>query len=315
MRELGLSREQSSGEQYWDVFTRLQRALDDMISAKENLTRGYGQDVFDSGILPMGSYWTLRAAQLQMDKAQLALDKAGDDLDTAEDRLGKAIIVAPFDGFITTVNVDGGDEVKKGTVAVQLADPDKFEAEVMVSEMDIFQVKPGITAMVQVDAMPAIILPAEVTHISPTATIEAGVVNYKVKVKIESLETVMQERQQARQEARQQGQTPTMVFEDIQFKEGLTVTVSIIVEEKSNVLLVPNSAITHQNGKAYVQVSKDGATEQRLITTGISNWQYTEVTDGLSEGEKVVVAQGTATTTPTSQSGGPLPFMRGRPPR
>ena len=259
----------------------------------------------------MGSYWTLRAAQLQMDKAQLALDKAGDDLDTAEDRLGKAVIVAPFDGFITTVNVDGGDEVKKGTVAVQLADPNKFEAEVMVSEMDIFQLKLGVTATVQIDAVPGLTLPAKVTHISPTATIQSGVVNYSVKVEIESLEAVLQQRQQARQ-----GKVPTMLLANLQLKEGLTVTVSIIVEEKSDVLLLPNSAIITRGRQTYAQVlSPDGTIEERAITTGISNWMQTEIIDGLTEGEKVVAAQGTATNTQTSQSGGHLPFMPRRPPR
>ena len=301
MQELGLSREQYSWQQYWDVFTKLKRAQDDLVKVKENLIRGYGQDVFQTGILPMTDFWTLRAAQLDMDKAQVASDKAQDALDTAKDDLEKAVVVAPFDGFITKVNVEGGDEVKRGTVAVQLADPDKFEAEVMVNEMDIFQVKLRKTASVQVDAMPALTLPAKVTHIAPTATIEAGVVNYKVKVELQSLQAVMQERQEA---------MPTMLPGDFQLREGLTVTVSILVEQKNDVLLVPNRAITRRGMETYVQVLKDSVIEERAIQTGISNWQYTEVTGGLSEGEKVVAPQGTATTPTTPRPGGPMPFIR-----
>jgi len=64
-------------------------------------------------------------------------------------------------------------------------------------------------------------------------------------------------------------------------------------------------------------VSPDGVTEERAIKTGIGNWQFTEVTDGLSEGEKVVVPQGTTVTTPTTQSQRPpgvmIPGMRGHP--
>lgn len=297
MQEFGLSQEPYNWEQYWDVWRNLRDAQDDLVKARENLKRGYGSDVFGSEILPMKDYWTLRAAQLDMEKAQIALDKAEDTLDIAKDELEKAVIVAPFAGFITKGNVDGGEEVKKGTVAVQLADPDKFEADLMVSEMDIFQVKLGGTAWVQVDAMPVISLPAKVTHISPTATIEAGVVNYKVKVEIESLEAVMQEQQEAMQQA-----MPAMIPEDFQLREGLTVTVSILVEGRNDVLLVPNAAITYQGRETYVQVmTPDGVIEQRSITTGISNWQYTEVTDGLSEGEQVVVPEGTTTTTTTQQ--------------
>jgi len=253
-------------------------------------------------------------AQAQLEDAQISIDDAEQDLEDAQQDLEEAkskspIITAPFAGFITTVNVEGGDEVLKGTVAVQLADPNEFGADILISEMDIFQVKLGGEAWVQVDAMPGLSLPAEVTHISPTANIQSGVVNYQVKVEIESLEAVIQERQEARQEATQQAML-TIIPKDFQLREGLTVTVSILVEERNDVLLVPNAAITSSGGRAYVQVvSPDGTTTERAITTGISDWQYTEVTKGLSEGEQVVVPQGTATTPATEQQRGPMPFF------
>ena len=193
----------------------------------------------------------------------------------------------------------------------------------------------------QVDAMSGLTFPAKVTHISPTATIQSGVVNYKVKVEVESLEAVTQERQEIQQEAiqegeipeqlkqaiaegrltqeqaeekmkqrqqdqgGQQGQVPTTILENFQLREGLTVTVSIIAAEATDVLLVPNGAITRQMGQTYAQVVlPSGATEERAIQTGISNWQFTEVTEGLNEGEKLVVPQETATTTTTQQTQG-----------
>ncbi len=254
---------------------------------------------------------TVKETQVELAKAQF--EDAKEALEEAQEELEEALenspeVIAPFDGFITKVNVEGGDEVLKGTVAVQLADPAKFEADILVSETDIFQVKLGGEAWVQVDAMPMLNLPALVTHISPTATIQSGVVNYKVKVKIQSLQSVMQERQEARQKV-----MPRIIPEDFQLRDGLTVTVSILVEARNDVLLVPNAAITHQGGQAYVQVmSPDSVIEERSITIGISNWQYTEVTDGLREGEEVVVPQGTTSPT-TSQPGGRSTFLPGRP--
>lgn len=274
--------------------------------------------------------------------ARKALADFQEDLEEARSKNPE--IKAPFAGFITSVNVEGGDEVLKGTVAVQLADPEKFEAYIMVSEMDILQVKLDMDAYVQVDAMSGMSLPAKVTHIAPTATIQSGVVNYEVKVEVQSLEAVMQERQAARQQAmanlaegelppplqqaidegrltREQvdemmkqkqaamggqatpaaGQRPTAIPEDFQLREGLTVTVTIIVEEKTDVLLVPNAAITIEGQQSYVQIAMEsGETEQRAIETGINNWQFTEITGGLNEGEPVLVPQGTTTTTTTT---------------
>jgi HlyD family secretion protein len=248
----------------------------------------------------------LTLSQGKLDDARKALLDAQKELDEAKSK--SPIIMAPFAGFITKVNVEGGDEVLTGTVAVQLADPNKFEADILVSEIDILQVKLGGEAWVQVDAMPGMNLTAKITHISPTATIQSGVVNYQVKVEIESLEAVMK-----RQQGLQSGHLPTTIPEDFQLREGLTVTVSILVDERTDVLLVPNSAITSQGGKMYIQVmSADGTSEERVVQTGISDWQFTEVTDGLSEGEQVVVPQGTTTsTTQPGPSRMPIPGLRG----
>ncbi len=299
----------------------------------EELIRRYQSEVIRAEANLVSAEANLEAMEDAPDPDEVAIKELQLELvearfEDVEEALEEALengpeIIAPFDGFITRVNVEGGDEVLKGTVAVTLADPDSFEADILVSEMDILQIKLGGEAWVQVDAMQGLSLPAEVTHVSPTATIQSGVVNYEVKVEVQSLEAVIQERQQARQETMekiqqggQQGQIPAMVTEDFQLREGLTVTVSIIVDERSDVLLVPNGAITTQGRQTYVQVVlPDGTTEERAIQTGISNWQYTEVIEGLSEDEQVIVPQGTTTTPTTSQPRprGSMPFLGGPP--
>ena len=255
----------------------------------------------------------LEIAQAQLEGAKVAIEDAQQDLQNAQKELEKAknksaIITAPFAGFITTVNVAGGDEVLAGTVAVQLADPNKFEADILVNEMDISQVKLGGRAWIDVDALPGMRLPAKVTHIAPTATIQSGVVNYTVKVELQSLETVAQQQQAGIQQATE------AVVANFQLREGLTVTVSIVVENKTDILLVPYAAITSQGGQSYVQVvSSSGTTEQRAIKTGITDYNNTEVIEGLSEGEQVIVPQGTTTSTTSQQRPqGGMPFFGGR---
>ncbi len=310
------------------------KAEEDLIRAEDNLNVLLSGTATDEVVIKK---LEVELAEGRLEDAQKAVEDAQGELDEAKSK--SPIITAPFDGFIAWVNAEGGDEVNKGHVAVTLADPNKFEAALMVSEMDILQVKLGGEATVQVDAMPGMSLPAKVTHIAPTATIQSGVVNYTVKVEIQSLQAVMQERQEARQKATEgelpeqlrkaieegritqeeaeemikQGQQglPTMIPEDFQLREGLTVTVSILVEEKNDVLLVPNGAITRRGMETYVQVVKDGVIEERSIKTGISDWQYTEVTDGLNEGEQVVVPQGTTTTPTTPAPRSPMPLFPG----
>ena len=110
-----------------------------------------------------------------------------------------------------------------------------------------------------------------------------------------------EEELEAMQEQMAQAQAEQMAaLEDIQLREGMTVTVSLIVAERSDVLLVPIEAVMTTGLQAYVQVMlEDGTIEDRTVTVGVSNWQYSEITDGLSEGEEVVVPEGATTTTTT----------------
>jgi multidrug efflux pump subunit AcrA (membrane-fusion protein) len=392
---------------WWNERMRAERDLEDAIQERNAILAGNSLTVSDTVALEVVR------KQLAIEKVQLALEDAQDalaeanlgvedaeaaiitaktdaeyaQLDLADARaeaenVGNALeealmmspeITAPFDGFITKVNVEGGDTVLKGTVAVQLADPNEFKANILVSEMDIFQVEVGTSATIQVDALGDVLFPATVTSIAPTATIQSGVVNYDVAVELQSLEVISwdindrrqqmfddlepgelpemlqqavdsgmmtQEEAEERWEQMQsgdfsppedftlpegaelpegggfgnlfdsgqqsEGQLPSTTITDFQLREGLSVTVSIIISERTDVILVPNGAITTQGGQTFVQVlSADGTTTEREVTTGISDWQYTEITDGLTEGEQVVVPEGTTTTSTETQFGRP----------
>ncbi|MGD9118864.1 MAG: hypothetical protein PVJ08_09095, partial [Dehalococcoidia bacterium] len=73
--------------------------------------------------------------------------------------------------------------------------------------------------------------------------------------------------------------------------------------------------VSSEGGQYYVEVvSASGETEKRAVQIGISDWQYTEITDGLSEGEQVVVPEGTSTSGTQDQfqgQGGAIMFRGG----
>lgn len=143
----------------------------------------------------------LDQAKLQLESAQVAVEDAVTAVDEAEDSAAEAendlkeaqnlspVITAPFDGFITKINVNGGNDVQKGTAAMQLADPDKFKANIQVTEEDISSIVLGGTATVTIDAF-EVSYPATITAIAPTATVSSGVVSYKVTVELDTTRTI-----------------------------------------------------------------------------------------------------------------------------
>jgi HlyD family secretion protein len=301
-------------------------------------------------------------ASVAVDNAVQARDDAKQTLADAQSSLDDALAIstdakAPFDGFVTTVSVEGGQDVNKGAIAAQVADPNKFEVSVLVGERDITSMAVGGLATVSVNSMTGVSLPATITAIAPTATVQSGVVNYQVTVEIQSAPSGvrsssgnlsgslsapagapsgalsgnaptgdffqgtpptglngqmpilpanaaggfgganMQGAQGLQSGAAAQSQTFTL-------RQGLSVTVNLVTASKSNVLMVPNRAITRSQGKSYVNIQKGTTTEQVAVTTGIANSQFTEVTDGVTEGETVLIPITTSTSS-SSQPQGP----------
>ncbi|MEE8599023.1 MAG: efflux RND transporter periplasmic adaptor subunit [Dehalococcoidales bacterium] len=255
--EIGLSY-----DQYWEVWNQLRDAQQNLVEAKANIARGYGADLFGTGILRLADYWTLRAAQLGMEKYQIALDEANNNLE-------EAVIFAPFDGVVASVDVKVRDVVPPPTLTlttvIHLIDLTTMELTAEVDEIDIALVKPGQEAIIEVDALPALQLDAEVISISLLPEVEEGVVLYEVGIGFD-------------------------VPEVNEVKVGMSATADIIIHGGSGILLVPDRAIEQDSeGNPVVKVMVNEEIEERPVVTGISDGYQTEIVDGLSEGEIVVI--------------------------
>ena len=322
---------------------------------------------------------SLTQAQINVEKARLNLSNAvsGNDgkapdplnissmeqdlkiaqanLAVAEKLLRQATIVAPFAGLIASVNVVPGDQVTASAVAVRLIDPVNFQTDVLVNETQVYQLKIGTPATVQVVAVPNVTFPAIVKLISETPTVSSNVVNYTVTVALDPVDAAAVKALSAAQTApvttsgrartasiggqtvtdnrtfprqafpgqpsdnrtasdnrtspsrpftgqSQQAQSTTTLPMNFRLREGLTVTVSIIAEQRTDILLIPNKAITSRSGKYYVKTLMEGKTEEKMIQAGITDGQNTEVVSGLSEGDQVSTATNIAATTTTTGS-------------
>ena len=150
-------------------------------------------------------------------------------------------------------------------VIIYLVDLTTIELNVEVDEIDIPGVKPGQRAIIDVDALPDVEFEGEVLTVSPVAKEEAGVILYEVKVGFN-------------------------VPEGSGLKVGMSAEADIVIVDRSNVLLVPDRAITEDSeGNPVVMVVVNEQTEERPVVIGISVCFDNEIVSGLSEGEVVVV--------------------------
>lgn len=196
----------------------------------------------------------------------------------AKDKLNDYYIRAPFDGIITNILVKAGDTISGGVIATLITD-DKI-AEVSLNEVDAAQVKIGQDAILTFDALPNVSLKGKVVEISTIGTESQGVVSYGIKISFED--------------------------KNQEIKPGMSVTAKIIANFKDNVLLVPNLAIKTFSGNKYVdkpfdKISQDkvsisirggitlSSTTRQIIKTGLANDEFSEVLEGLEEGDIIIL--------------------------
>ena len=212
---------------------------------------------------------SIKLKELQAEKAKLALAQANEELK-------KAQIIAPFTGIVADINVKEGDQLSaitySTTTIIPLIDPSLIEISGIIDEIDIPGVEQGQEATITLDALPGTELKGKVTFISPVASIQAGIVSYKITITLE----------------------PTA---NAELREGMTADADIIIERHEDVLLIPNLAIKGTLESPWVEVvanERSKQTEQREVILGASDGVYTEVLSGLKKGEEILVEVPTA---------------------
>jgi HlyD family secretion protein len=206
----------------------------------------------------------IELAEQSVEQMKHSLQQFQQALEQAQKDLSEATITAPLDGMVVTVDADEGDSVSAAMTIVHLIDLTSMELSAEVDEIDVADVKSGQRAVIEVDALPALQLEGKVISISLLPETQAGIVVYKVKIGLD-------------------------VPPDSELKVGMSATVDIIIDERTNVLLVPNRAIRRDSqGNQVVKVKVDEEVEERKVTTGISDGLRAEIVSGLEEGEIVV---------------------------
>jgi HlyD family secretion protein len=121
----------------------------------------------------------------EMEAAKARAKAAEASFKLAETRLDYTKLKAPFQGIITSRNIEPGEVVSLGQEVFSLADLSSIELKIFVSETDIGRVKPGQDADVTVDTFPKKVFKGKVSFISPEAEFTPKIIQtHKERVKL-----------------------------------------------------------------------------------------------------------------------------------
>jgi macrolide-specific efflux system membrane fusion protein len=214
--------------------------------------------------------------------ARLAVDEAEAGLAYARTQLGYARIVAPISGIVASVTTQEGETVSASLAAptfVTILDLDRLEVWAYVDETDIGRVRVGQQARFTVDTYADHEFAGRVTAIYPQAEIRDNVVNYVAVLHL------LPERERV-------------------LRPEMTTAVTIAIETREGVLTVPRRALRREGGRSFVLCPRGDGFERRFVTTGSRDESDWEVTDGLREGDEVVVGEAPVDGAPKEQNGG-----------
>lgn len=216
---------------------------------------------------------TLKRQDIQ--QAQDAVKAAQAQVKYQQAQVDKTVIRSPITGTVLQLAAQQGETLAAGLSAPTLiivADLNRLQVDCFVDETDIGKVRLGQPAEITVDAFPKHKFTGHVTKIASGSTIQQGVVTYDVTIALENTRG--------------------------RLKPDMTANVTLQTGKKTNVLLVPSEAVKvgTRGSTVNVAVKKDGktTTETRRVRTGGSDGVNTEITDGLKEGDVVVLAGGEA---------------------
>jgi len=185
------------------------------------------------------------------------------NLELAEADLSATELKAPFAGVITEVLIEEGDRVSAEQEVASLIEGEDYKIEVEIDEVDLDIVEVGQEVVIGVDAVPGSNFGGEIEKIAFKARQSNGSVSLPATVIV----TETHER----------------------FRPGLTAELEIIIDEKTDILTVPISAIYTEDGQDHVLKVVDGEPVPTGVETGIDDGIKTEITGGLQEGERILI--------------------------
>ncbi len=200
----------------------------------------------------------------EFEASRSAYTVAKSDVQLWETRRAFTRILAPAAGVVVAKQIEAGSAVSPNQRLFDLADVSLLVVRVQLSELDVVHLERGAVVAVSLDAYPDTRLEGRVRRIFPSADPASRLVPVEVAL------------------------APRPAGVDA--RPGFLARVEFALDRKSHALAVPASAVGVTNAGTFVYVVQDDTLAQKDVKLGVTVEGWVEVTNGIEEGEQVVVS-------------------------
>ncbi len=190
----------------------------------------------------------------------------------AQAALDRTRLTAPFDGAIAEVNGELGEYVTPSPVgvatppAIDLIDNSCLYVAAPIDEVDAPEIKAGMVARISLDAFGKEFFKGKVRRVAPyVLDIEKQARTVDIEVDFLSEK------------------------DNANMLPGYTADVEVIIDAHNEVMRIPSEALLEGN-RVYLYDADSQTISELELTSGLSNWQYTEVKSGLEKGQQIVLS-------------------------
>ncbi len=236
----------------------------DLKLAQNNMERS--KSLFERDLLPRQTFddtdARYQAAQAQLELSMAQLEQTKSRLDELKINLANTVITSPVEGFIGKRTLDPGASVGVNTSFISVVDIRTVRLVINVVEKDLRRIHQGTAVEVEVDAYPGENFMGRVARLAPI--LDPATRTAQVEIEI-----------------------PNSTY---RLKPGMYARARFTVEKHDNTLVAPTLAVVDLQGKLGVWVPADeGDTTVFIpVTIGIEQQDFTELTSGVKEGQRII---------------------------
>ena len=212
-----------------------------------------------------------KARQASCKAARSEIEQARSRISVAQAGLRRMVLRAPFDGVVADISGELGEYATPSPPgiptppAIDLIDDRCMFVSAPIDEVDAANIKAGQASRIVLDAIKGKSFAGKVKRIAPYV-LELEKQARTVEVEVEFVEPPTEEN----------------------LLIGYSADVEIVHASHEKVLRIPTQ--TMLEGKRVLLYRADGVLEERKVETGLANWEYTEITSGLNEGDRIVMS-------------------------
>jgi RND family efflux transporter MFP subunit len=200
----------------------------------------------------------------EFDESRSTFEVAKSDVEVWRTRVEFSRITAPSAALVTAKHIEAGSAVSPNQRAFDLADMSQLVVRVRLSELDVVHLQPGSPLEVSLDAYPDVRFPGRVRRVFPSAELQSRLVPVEVAL----------------------GPIPA----GLGVRPGFLARVTFALDRRIGALAVPSPSVGVGDGGAYVFVVQADSLVRKPVTLGLTAEGWVEISQGLEEGELVVVS-------------------------